>query len=262
MNNKKNFSPLVLLRAVLIGLGAFLVLFSLIPLTLSLLNIGMLAGFLIGSIFLALGLFWEQAVRLWKKIRGGKFRVFATVLLCIFLAGLTVYASSVGLVISGMYAPEEDCETVLVLGCLVRGNTPSLLLRYRIDAAADYLQRHPDSVCVVSGGQGYRENITEAACMKRELMALGIAEERIFEEDRSTNTGENVRFSKEVMEREGLSTRVSIVTNDFHVFRGRMVAQKAGLEAYGIAAKSRISSRVCYTLREGIGLVFYLLFER
>ena len=251
----------ILLRGVMIGLGGFLLVFSIVPMLVNILNIGMLVGAGLGIFFLALGFFLVPIGRFTKRLWEGKLKYLFLAILIIGGLGLTGYGTTVGLVVSGMYARVQDCDTVIVLGCLVNGEKPSLLLKYRIDAAAEYLEAHPEAVCIVSGGMGERESITEASCMKRELVALGIDESRIYEEDRSTDTRENIAYSKEIIETEGLSDRVAIITNDFHVYRGRMLARQAGLEAYGVPARSRITSRVCYVLREACGLWYYIVFE-
>ena len=55
------------------------------------------------------------------------------------------------------------CQYIVVLGAQVRGTQPSRAMRDRTDAAAAYLSAHPDVICIVSGGQGPGEKITEAA---------------------------------------------------------------------------------------------------
>ena len=101
---------------------------------------------------------------------------------------------------AGRKAPAEDAEYVIVLGAQVRGEVPTLVLSARIRAAAEYLKEHPDAIAVASGGKGSGENISEAEAIRRGLVRLGIAEERILLEDRSTSTAENLRFSAEVIQ--------------------------------------------------------------
>lgn len=57
-------------------------------------------------------------------------------------------------------------KTLIVLGCRVKGDVPSLALQKRADAAYFYLLKNPDCVAILSGGQGKDENISEAACLK------------------------------------------------------------------------------------------------
>lgn len=258
---KKHAWGILALRWLFAILGAFLLVFSILPMSFNRLNVGMLVGILLGLSLLILAFLWDTLGRLLRKILKSKLRIPVITFGLICGMGLALFAASVGLVVSGIYCREESSDTVIVLGCLVDGDKPSPLLRYRIESAADYLKRYPDSLCIVSGGKGNGENITESSCMKEELIKLGIDEQRIYEEDKSTNTKENIAFSAKIIEEKGLGRKTAIVTNDFHVFRGRMLARQAGLDACGIAAKCGISSRVCYVLRESCGLIYYLFFE-
>ena len=96
---------------------------------------------------------------------------------------------------------------LLVLGCRVYGARPSRLLRWRADRAAKYLKAHPQSVAVLSGGQGRDEAISEAEAMRRLLTQAGIAPSRLLLEDKSTSTQENIAFSGEILAKNGLSDR-------------------------------------------------------
>lgn len=133
--------------------------------------------------------------------------------------------------------PETEADYLIVLGAQVRGRTPSLVLKYRIDKAAEYMEEHPEVTAVVSGGQGSDEDISEAFAMKEGLLAKGIDEGRIIMENRSTSTKENLEFSKQYMDIE--NAHVLIVTTDFHVLRAVGIARKAGYQKVeGLSAKS------------------------
>ena len=151
-------------------------------------------------------------------------------------------------------APAElDC--VIVLGAKVNATAPSGALRQRIDAAAGYLVANPDTLCIASGGQGDDEGISEAQCIRDNLMALGIDGARIVLEDRSVDTYTNLQNSIPLLP-EGTRT-VGIVTSDFHVFRSLRTAAFQGwdYEFYGIPARSSRSGFLHYAVREFCAIV-------
>ncbi len=221
-------------------------------------NVGAMLGFLLLA---AVFWFWPAFVRLLRRIWKRTWGKLLLLISGIGLAALTVLVLVLsGLVIGGMTKkPTSDCPVVVVLGCQVRGTVPSLLLWYRINTAAEYLNAHPDAVAVVSGGQGPGEEITEAECMCRGLTARGVAPERILKEERSTVTLENLRFSRAILEEQGIPGPILIVSNDFHLYRALKMAEDEGIEAQGLPARSAWYSYPTYVLREALALVKYEL---
>lgn len=129
-----------------------------------------------------------------------------------------------------------EAEYIIILGARVKGTIPSLALQYRIDAAAKYLKRNKDTIAIASGGQGPGEDITEAESIKRGLMDQGINESRIILEDKSTDTVENIKFSMKLI--PGNLENGLIVSNDFHIFRAKMIARDQGLQMEGLPANT------------------------
>ena len=110
-------------------------------------------------------------------------------------------------------------------------------MQKRLDKALEYLAENPDTVVIVSGGQGSNEVISEAEGMKKYLVEAGIQPDRILMEDQSVNTSENLKFSKELL--DSVDSTVVVVTNDFHVFRSVRIARKNGYHAVeGLSAGS------------------------
>lgn len=140
--------------------------------------------------------------------------------------------------------------TLVVLGCKVYGTKASLMLEERLQAAYKFLQQHPEVPCVVSGGKGDDEDISEAECMYQYLADAGISEERIFLEANSTNTGENIIFSMEVIKREHLCPRLALVSNEFHIYRATKIARRLGYTAQGIPARTAWWLFPTYFVRE------------
>ncbi len=195
---------------------------------------------------------WPSGIR-WTR------RIFI-MLLCL---GLAVYGITELFILSASWGnPDISCDYIVVLGAKVNGTSPSLTLSERIDAAYDYLTAHPDSIAILSGGQGSDEGISEAECMFRELTAKGIPRDRLWLEDKATSTWENLQFSLElIQEKTGHSpTKLGIVSSEFHLFRAGLFAQACGIEAVGIPARTGwLSIRINYYLREAAGVWHYLI---
>jgi uncharacterized SAM-binding protein YcdF (DUF218 family) len=151
----------------------------------------------------------------------------------------------------------KNADYIIVLGARVKGTVPSLALQFRIDHAAEYLKENPDTIAIASGGKGPGEDISEAESIKTELINLGINESRILIEDMSTTTYENIRFSKKLIPKNaelGL-----VVTNDFHIFRSKMIANNEGLELSGLPAKTPVQALLKSYVREYLALTKYFI---
>jgi uncharacterized SAM-binding protein YcdF (DUF218 family) len=150
---------------------------------------------------------------------------------------------------------------VIVLGAGVRGTEPSEILQDRIDMAYAYLTEHPDVICIATGGKGSDENISEAQCIYDHLTAMGIDGSRIWLEDQATSTIENFRYSVALIEEKTGATpqQVTVLSNEFHLFRASIMAKDCGLEAdYVAAPTSKPLIRISYTVREVFALWKYL----
>lgn len=196
-----------------------------------------------------------------KKHREKAGKVMIWVLSCALCLGVAA-ATVTGVLIAKAERGTQsvDCEYLIVLGAGVNGTEPSLSLQDRINAAYDYLIANPKVVCVVSGGQGAGEDITEAQCMYRELTAMGIPQERIWLEEKSTSTQENISFSLDVI-REKTGSRpetAGVLSSEYHLFRAQMVARQMGLEPVGVPAKTSWPHlHLSYFLREIFVVWFY-----
>jgi uncharacterized SAM-binding protein YcdF (DUF218 family) len=125
--------------------------------------------------------------------------------------------------------------SLIVLGSGLDGTQPSPMLRARLDTALIYAAQYPKAQIVVSGGQGFSEEISEADAMQRYLLAHGIAPQRILQEDQSTSTEENLLFSYRLLKAKAAEP-VLIITNDFHALRASKIAKKQGFPLVDLAS--------------------------
>ena len=152
------------------------------------------------------------------------------------LFGLFVY---LGACIIADFHPviTEEPDYLIVLGAQVYEGRISRTLQYRLDAAVSYMEQHPDTKVIVTGGQGFNEPYPEAEGMAEYLLSRGIGEDRIIKEDKADNTVQNIEFSFAMIDPE--NDPVCIVTNQFHLHRALLLAEKAGAKHLcGIGAQS------------------------
>ena len=192
--------------------------------------------------------------------------VFLRRLIYVFLI-LGILAASIteGFIVSAAHPDSQPaCDYIIVLGAGVNGSKPSLSLQERIQAAYAYLTAHPNTIAVLSGGQGSGEDITEATCMYGELTAMGIDGSRLLLEEKSSSTMENLTFTMELLQAQSGSrpARVGIVSSEYHLFRAGLFAKALGVESVGIPAKTTwVSLRLNYYLREVAAVWKYLVFD-
>ena len=182
-----------------------------------------------------------------------------TVLLVLVLAAALLTG---GLVLSGSRGAGE-AGYVLVLGAGVNGTEPSLALTQRLEAALTYLQAHPQAQCIVSGGMGQGEQITEARCMFNWLTRQGVDPARIWLEEQATSTWENLAFTLALIQ-ENTGRRpetLAVVSSEYHLYRAGLMARQMGVQALGVPANTYpVIDRIYYTYREILALWGYWIF--
>ena len=204
----------------------------------------------------------------YRPYGGRKKPVWLLALLAAVLAALLSFAVLLGVVLTG--ARDHivgQPQVMVILGCKVESWGPSILLQDRLDKALDFLEDHPDLTIVVSGGQGDDEHQSEAQCMYDYLADHGVDGGQILMEDQSHNTWENICFTQELLQAEGVDTsEMLVVSNGFHLARVRMLWDRAWEGEYTLstlaAPSSHIPSRLKMYIREPLALVKSYLFDR
>ena len=249
------------MRWILIALGALLTLDTIFVQTISNPNLGVYLPVLIGLPLLLIGLFWKP-VNAFFATHAGK------IIRWVLIGGYAAFAVSFGLVaakIAGYSAqtPEPGADAVIVLGAAVRGDVPSAALAARLDCALDYLKESPETRVIVTGGQGNGENVTEASAMRAYLEARGIDSGRIYEEDQSASTLENLQNAQEILKESfPKEARIIVVSSDYQLYRAQHVAQKLGLNVETMGSKSVAYLLPNFYLREYVAVMGYRLLGR
>ena len=183
-------------------------------------------------------------------------RVWSRILIGLTAASMAVIFGAMGYIaVQGRDSSMQEADVpdfIVVLGAQVQGDGPSLTLKKRLDRTLEFLQANPDKTVIVSGGQGADEVHTEASVMAQYLLARGAQPAQVIEEDQASNTRENLLFSAALAEARGIDTsRVLIVTSDFHMCRAKYIARTLGMEPYGLTSSTwPWILKLNYTLRE------------
>ena len=232
-----------ILKYMLLAVGGLLIVHTLIQCFTSNLHVGLL---LEGAFAAAIFLF----VYLYEKI--GKYvRILIGIIFCI------PCVVTIALVVFGRANTASFNEdVVIVLGAGIQGETVSGKLAKRLDQAVAYSSKNPHAMILVCGGQGPEEDITEALAMERYLLDKGVRQERIFKEDQSTSTYENLANAKPILEShypQGFSG--VLITNDYHIYRAVAYARQIGITVRYIGVQTKWYDIPANSLREMLAIV-------
>jgi uncharacterized SAM-binding protein YcdF (DUF218 family) len=164
----------------------------------------------------------------------------------------------------GVYGTKDTAtyqeDAVIVLGAGIRGERVGMVLARRLAKAVEYFDKNPQATIVVSGAQGFQEDITEALAMERYLVSIGIPKERIFKEEEATSTYENLLYSKAILDGFfGRPYEIAIITNEFHMYRTSKLAENLGLEATRLHSNTAWYEIPKNYMRECLGIFKYWL---
>lgn len=207
-------------------------------------------------------LLWLLAVLIFAFPRLSK--TWRIVLAALLVLGAAVFAVFEAPVISNAKTDADpQSDYLIVLGAGVNGSAPSLSMVNRLEAALDYLETYPDAVAIVSGGQGAGEDVTEASAMRDWLVAHGMPESRIVQEDQSTSTRENLENSFAIIRSRGgdPADGVAVVSSEYHLYRAKQMARALGAKPLGVAAETTLPTmRANYFIREAFAAAYMQVF--
>lgn len=262
-NMKSKLSKGRFARVCFFAIFAVLLLSFLLPVMFGIVHTGNVAGTVACVIILSIFLFPKAFSRLidfmWNK---KPMRVLAIILYAFISLGimLALFISSNIVYASEFNRADGSESAVVVLGCKVNGTRPSLMLQKRIEAAYRYHVLHPDVTIIVSGGQGADEGISEAQCIKNELVNMGVPSTLIIMEDRSTSTRENLSYTRDILSAGNVEMKIAIVTDGFHQYRAKLIATELGISSASVPSRTPLYLLPSYFLREWFGVVDWYVF--
>lgn len=139
---------------------------------------------------------------------------------------------------------------LIVLGAGLKGDIPSEVLKYRLNKAIKYFKENPDTIFIVSGGQGKDELISEAEAMEIYLSERGIPIKNIIKENKSTSTYENLKFSDKIIKEKEITGDIAVMSNSFHMYRVKMISKKLNFPLKTVYAETPAIVFPNYMLRE------------
>jgi uncharacterized SAM-binding protein YcdF (DUF218 family) len=216
-----------------------------------------LLSLLAGLGILAVTGFWLAA----PLTRSGELALSATIVMLLFgyvsfqCVSFVLYAF-----LYGRLSVPRAADFVVVLGSgLLDGGRVPPLLASRLDRGHAVYRalaaRGSDPVLLVSGGKGSDEQLSEADAMASYLAARGFPADRIYREDQSASTEENLANSQAIMDRLRPGATCVIVTSNYHAFRTAMIARRIGIHGQVTGARTAGYYWPSATLRE-FGAVF------
>lgn len=243
----------------------FLALFILfiLPFFRGIFNLGGFFGAAASGTLSAAFFLWKKTFRLLNSLwdnPGGRIALSAAAVFACIFAVYAVVVSVLMIRAAGNSSPDGNV-TLVVLGCKVKNGRPSRMLARRINTAYGFLAGHSDVKAVVSGGKDDDEAISEAQCMRDVLAAKGISSDRIFMEDRSVNTAQNLRFTMQLIRERGLCENITIVTDGYHQLRASIIAKRHGICSRSLSVRTSWWLLPTYWVREWLAIGGCLLKE-
>ncbi len=133
--------------------------------------------------------------------------------------------------------PDGTYDVILVLGAQVRSDgAPSEALRRRLTLTLDRYSERPVPI-ICCGARGANEPEAEGDFMCRWLVDRGVPADRVFSENQSFDTQQNIRFAKRIMDENGFTSAL-VVTSDYHVRRALAICRRYRVPAEGAGSPS------------------------
>jgi uncharacterized SAM-binding protein YcdF (DUF218 family) len=240
------------------------------------------------NVLMALGVIGLVLTR--TRLARAGWRIAVTALILLGIAGWSPFGNAIILPLEERFPPWDAARgapagIISLGGALdtvvspVRGEVALNEAAERMTAIAELARRFPKARIVFSGGSGriIFDGVSEASLAARLFASFGIAKKRIALEDKSRDTDENGRFTKELVQPKP-GERWLLVTSAHHMPRAIGVFRAAGfpVEAFPVDYRTRGAvdllrpfatlgdglRRTDTAMREWVGLLIYRIVGR
>ena len=157
----------------------------------------------------------------------------------------------------------HSAGAIVVLGAAQFNGTPSQVFRARLDTAAELYQQGYAPLIVVTGGRLQGDRYTEAESGRNYLVDRGVPADAVLMENISHNTAASFDGVEKLLGPRGIDSLL-IVSDGFHLYRSKMLANDAGFAAYGFPAENSpirpgSATELRYMARELFGVLAWKL---
>lgn len=128
----------------------------------------------------------------------------------------------------------DDIDCILVLGAGVWGDRPTHMLQDRLEFGIDLYKKGVSNRLLMSGDHG-RKDYDEVNVMKDYAINAGIKSSHIFMDHAGFSTYDSLYRARDIFR----AKKIVIVTQEYHLYRALYIADKLGLEAYGVTSNPR-----------------------
>ena len=173
-----------------------------------------------------------------KKItKIGVIFIIIVILIILIILGINLYvknSTKKQIVDNNDYSNLNDIYCIIVLGAGIWGDKPSPMLEDRLLQAIELYKNNVSSKIIMSGDHG-KQDYDEVNTMKDFAIEKGVPSENVFMDHAGFSSYESIYRAKEIFG----AKKIVIVTQKYHLYRALYIANKLGIEAYGVGADPR-----------------------
>ena len=166
-----------------------------------------------------------------------KYGIVVIIVIVVIVLGINLYvrvSTKNQIIKENEYSNLSDVDCIIILGAGIWGDKPSPMLEDRLQEGIKLYQNGISDKIIMSGDHGRKEH-DEVNLMKNYAIEKGIPSENIFMDHAGFSTYESIYRAKDIFQ----AKKVVIVTQKYHLYRALYIANRLGLETYGVGSDPR-----------------------
>ena len=166
-----------------------------------------------------------------------KYGIVVIIVIVVIVLGINLYvrvSTKNQIIKENEYSNLSDVDCIIILGAGIWGDKPSPMLEDRLQEGIKLYQNGISDKIIMSGDHGKKE-YDEVNIMKNYAIEKGIPSENIFMDHAGFSTYDSIYRAKDIFQ----AKKVVIVTQKYHLYRALNIANRLGLETYGVGSDPR-----------------------